>query len=174
MAHLMYRHWYATFKDAAIPRRLSFLSILAGLVLLTACGIPPQAAEQEAPRAVNVVAMLERSGGLADTTASLWVGADGEATLTSAGDTGDETGRPPFVQLSPDEVTALQQAVTSAEWQQLEERYGQPTPDGFTYTIIAGDKEVTTYDGAPNPPILDTVLRQLQAIWQRAETEGQP
>ncbi len=144
------------------------LGVLVSLVLLTACGIAgPRTRVEESPQVTEILAMLERSGGLTGPTESLWVGVDGSVTLQS--DAEDDTTPPQMISISQAELAALRSAVHSAEWQQLEQRYGQPTPDGFTYTIIAGDKQVTTYDDAPNPPILDQVLQQLNTIWQRAK-----
>ncbi len=149
-------------------RRLCLLGSVASLVMLTGCGIAaPRTTEEESPQVTDIVAMLERSGGLAGTTESVWVGEDGSVTFHSDAD--DDITPPKLIQISQAELAALRRAVNSAEWQQLEERYGQPTPDAFTYTIIAGDKQVTTYDDAPNPPILDNVLQQLNTIWQRAK-----
>lgn len=140
--------------------RMQLLVLLICVVLLAACGAvrSPTGQVQD----TEIVAQMTRSGGLEGRTERLVVAQDGTVMLFS------ENSIEPLqsIHVPQAEVEALESAFASPEWQQLEKSYGQQTPDAFAYTITSGDKQVTTYDGASNPPILDQVLQQMNNLWQ--------
>lgn len=113
------------------------------------------------------VATLTRSGGMQGKMETLVVGGDGRLQLLKGDINGQvvKTAQAPQAQLD-----SLVAAFASREWQQLTPQYGHQVPDGFAYTISGGNKQIAAYDGAQNPPVLDTVLNQLNALWQVAQS----
>ncbi len=125
------------------------------VVMLTACG---SGGEGGAGTAANdIIVTYTRSGGFTGGTDKLTVHADGALTLTT--DTRTKTAR-----AEEAKVRALQQTLANAEWSNLEASYGKQVPDGYAYTIVAGDKTVQTYDGATNPAVLDQVIQDLNGL----------
>lgn len=109
------------------------------------------------------IGALTRSGGIQGKTETLVVGADGTLQLRN----GDINGQVVKTAQAPQaQVDSLSAVFASSEWQQLAPKHGRQLPDGFAYTVSAGNKQVQTYDGAQNPPLLDTVLNQFNALWQ--------
>lgn len=70
---------------------------------------------------------------------------------------------------TPEQFTTLQQAVTSPEWQALDEDYGQPATDGITYDIHCGGTQLMVHPDAERPAIVNDVIQQLEVLWQQAE-----
>jgi hypothetical protein len=56
---------------------------------------------------------------------------------------------PRTTQASPAQLDALQQAVASAESQQVNEEYGAGTPDQGTQHVVCGAKGIDVYAGVP-------------------------
>ena len=111
-----------------------------------------------------------RSGGIAGRTETLVV--DGSGTLALLN--GDASGQVVSTSQAPQaELDALKAELASAEWQQLAAgKIGQQPADGFAYTVLTGGKQVETYDGVTNPPVLERVLGHLSALWQAAQSGG--
>ncbi len=161
--------------------RLAFVGGI--LALLASCGAatsglsaPPGSAAQgdadhgssdHAGGNAGPIGTLTRSGGIQGKTETLVVGGDGTLRLLDGATSGQvvKTARAPQAQLD-----SLAAAFVSREWQELDAEYGRQVPDGFAYTISGGNKQVVTYDGAQNPPLLDTVLNQLNGLWQLAQS----
>lgn len=166
-----------------MPRLLRLVFVGSILALLPGCGAAPSRSSVPSATAANgdaddggrdhagadprPIGTLTRSGGIQGTTETLVVGGDGTLQLLNGATNGQvvKTARAPQAQL--DSLTAT---FVSKEWQQLDAEYGRQVPDGFAYTISGGNKQVVTYDGAQNPPLLDTVLGQLNGLWQLAQS----
>lgn len=115
----------------------------------------------------GTVASFTRSGGMQGKTQTLVVNGDGTLQLLN----GDEAGQVfKTAQADSVQIDALRSLLASQEWQELQGKYGRQVPDGFAYTVSANGKQVLTYDGATNPPALENVLTQLNALWQTAQT----
>jgi|GEM_PF-5665646 len=141
--------------------RIRFGTWLLVATLLGACsGV---SATSDAP-AANVLVRMTRSGGLQGTTDALTVHDDGSLTLSDAAGNARAS-----AQASAAQLQQLQVLLASTEWQQLESSYGSQLPDAYMYTINAGDKNVTTFDGATRPPILDDVLTLLMGLLQQVQ-----
>ena len=127
--------------------------------------MPPAENEAETPNVPlsSEVAVLTRSGGLMGLNEVLTVEADGDLML-------DHEGQVKTGQADESVVQALRDTFISPEWKALAPKYGRQFPDAFAYTIEAGGKTVTTYDGAENPEPLAAVLRQLLDLLQAAES----
>jgi hypothetical protein len=151
---------YAYRKKRTMVYRMQLLILLISVVMLAACGTvsPPTTEGQD----TEIVAQMTRSGGLQGRTERLAVARDGIVMFFNE----NRTEPLQTIQVPQAQVEALESAFASREWQQLETSYGEQTPDAFAYTIIGGGKQVTTYDGATNPPILDKVLQQMNDLWQ--------
>lgn len=109
----------------------------------------------------QMIAVFSRSGGIAGRTQTVMVQRDGTIAIRN-GDAGA-----PMIQTAqadPAAIATLEAAINSDAWQQLDAQYGRQVPDGFAYTINAGGKQVQTFDGATNPPILDSVIEQMSAL----------
>ncbi len=117
-------------------------------------------ATPEAPLS-SKVAVLTRSGGFIGLHEVLTVQSDGQVVL-------DREGQVKTGQIEKGIIEALQKSFNSPEWNALEPKYGRQFPDAFAYTIEAGGKTVTTYDGAQNPEPLAAVLDQLLDLLQAA------
>lgn len=76
---------------------------------------------------------------------------------------------PRTTQASPAQLDALQQAIASAEWQQLDEEYGVATPDQATQHVVCGGKGIDVHPGAEQPAVLIDVMQQLEALQQQAQ-----
>lgn len=118
-------------------------------------------------QSLDLIAALTRSGGLQGRTQTLLVQQDGTLALLNGapGSAVFKTGTASAAQLQ-----ALQALLASDDWQQLDDSYGRQVPDGFMYSVTGGGKQVTTYDGAQNPPALENVLGKLGELWQAAQT----
>ncbi len=125
--------------------------------------MPPAEHEAGTPEVPlsSEVAVLTRSGGLMGLNEVLTVEADGGLVL-------DREGQIMTGQADESVVKALWDTFNSAEWNALAPKYGRQFPDAFAYTVEAGGKTVTTYDGAENPEPLAAVLDQLLALLQSA------
>jgi hypothetical protein len=120
-----------------------------------------------AGQANDLIGSLTRSGGITGDTQILVVLGDGTLQLLN----GDLNGQVfKTAQASQAQVDDLKAAFASRDWLELEAKYGQQVPDGFAYTVMSGNKQVVTYDGAQNPHGLDVVLAQLSGLWQVAQT----
>ncbi|HSH80710.1 MAG TPA: hypothetical protein VLA19_19455 [Herpetosiphonaceae bacterium] len=129
----------------------------------TSEAMPPaehEAGTPEVPLSPEV-AVLTRSGGLMGLNEVLTVEADGGLVL-------DREGQVKTGQADESVVQALRDTFNSPEWKALAPKYGRQFPDAFAYTVEAGGKTVTTYDGAENPEPLAAVLDQLLALLQSA------
>lgn len=173
--------------------RLFRFGILSALLLLmAACGSTPTGSDetgsspapatatvdiqtQTSPPAMTETATtddagtamvtLTRSGGIAGINETLVVQRDGALQVIEGGIGGQVTkeGR-----ATPEQIQKLEAALQAEGWQQLDASYGRQVPDGFAYTVVAGSKTVQTYDGAQNPPALESVLSLLDELWQQA------
>lgn len=114
-----------------------------------------------AGRAEEELVRVTRSGGLAGETATMTVAADGSVRFEFGGDDRGALSHG----LPPEQLMRVRTLVESPKWRALEERYGEPSPDGFAYTVEAGGKKVTTYDGAQRPPPVRRLLAQLAPYW---------
>jgi hypothetical protein len=142
--------------------------VIFALVMITACGaVEPDGSPGGANGSGNnddvttspkIVAEQTRSGGFAGIEEQLTVYADGTLELERRGSTQTAQGDAAAIQ-------ALRATVSSAEWSQLDSEYGKPVPDGYTYTVEAGGKTVTTYDGADFPEPLATAMQQLDELY---------
>lgn len=112
-----------------------------------------------------VILRVTRSGGIAGRTTELTVRPDGAVEV--GGRRGTSGGRLEAA-LPPEAVTAVRALVGSAAWRRLDESYGRPVPDGFIYTVEAGGKTVTAYQGAELPEVLDNVLAAVASLWREA------
>ncbi len=112
-------------------------------------------AKQRASRASLCV--VTTSGGAAGEATWLTVTQSGEVrysdglteTNGSFTNTNDDQ-LPRTTQASPAQLDALQQAVASAESQQVNEEYGAGTPDQGTQHVVCGAKGIDVYAGVPN------------------------
>ncbi|HEY0602963.1 MAG TPA: hypothetical protein VGD58_08625 [Herpetosiphonaceae bacterium] len=167
--------------------RLGILSVL--LLLMAACGSTPTGSDEtgSSPAPVTVtadsqtqtsppamtetattgapLATLRQSGGIAGINETLVVQSDGVLQVIEGEIGGQVTkeGR-----ATPEQIQKLEAALQAEGWQQLDASYGRQVPDGFAYTVVAGAKTVQTYDGAQNPPALESVLSLLNELWQQA------
>lgn len=118
-------------------------------------------------QSLDLIAALTRSGGLQGRTQTLLVQQDGTLALLNGapGSAVFKTGKASAAQLQE-----LQALLSSDAWQQLDDSFGAQVPDGFMYSVTGGGKQITTYDGAQNPPALENVLAQLGELWQVAQT----
>jgi hypothetical protein len=136
-------------------------TLLLALILLASCGAA--GAQNGTPTAADggdqVVAIWTRSGGFAGTHDVMTVYADGRVTLEQG--QGSHEG-----QADATVVERLRQTFQSAEWKELEPRYGEQFPDAFQYTIESQGQTVQTFDGASNPPVLQDLLEQFNTIYQ--------
>jgi hypothetical protein len=105
---------------------------------------------------------VDRTGGLAGKAEHYSVGEDGEVKVVI---NEELVGT---MQATPEQLAALQRAVTSDAWQQLGEEYGQPVPDGFTYDIHCGGTQLVVHDGAERPALVNNVIQQLDMLRQQA------
>ncbi len=80
----------------------------------------------------------------------------------------DREGQVRSAQVDEATLKTLQDMFNSPAWNALEPKYGRQFPDAFAYTIEAGGKRVTTYDGAENPEPLASALQQLLDLLQGA------
>lgn len=141
------------------------------MALLASCGAADQAAtgnnatQSNAAARDQIVASFTRSGGLQGKTETLVIAGDGTLTIREGDPNGSisKTAKAP-----PAQIESLRATFASRDWQQLAASYGRQVPDGYAYTIRAGNKNITTYDGAQNPPILDNILSQMNKLWQIA------
>ncbi len=122
------------------------------------------AATTEAPLS-SKIAVLTRSGGIMGLHEVLTVQADGRLVLEREGQV--MTG-----QAETASVEALENRINSPAWNALAPKYGRQFPDAFAYTIEAGGKSVTTYDGAQNPEPLASVLQHLLDLLQATGAGG--
>lgn len=125
---------------------------------------PEAAATTPVPAATvdnEIVAVWTRSGGFAGLTDTLTIYADGR--LVTEGDSGSHT-----VQGDTAAVDTLHETVAGSEWQDLNDTYGEQFPDAFAYTIKAGGKTVTTYDGIETPELLTQVMQQINVLFTAA------
>lgn len=139
-------------------RRSIHIALIMLMSVLAACGRSSAPVDGAQDRPYEIASLL-RSGGLQGDTALVRVYSDGTMVYGRSGGSPLMTSRIP-----PEQFEALQAALGTAEWQSLDDRYGGPVPDGYTYTIIAGGKWVETYDGVANPPALAQVLDQLNQL----------
>jgi hypothetical protein len=109
----------------------------------------------------DVVAVWTRSGGIAGLTDKITIYADGR--LVTEGDSGSHT-----VQGDAAAVQALHEIVVGSDWQGLDDKYGEQFPDAFAYTIEAGGKTITTYDGIETPAVLSQVMQQINQLFTAA------
>lgn len=146
-------------------RKCLLLTVLLGL--LVGCANAPagsaEASSGSTPAQADPLVTLLRSGGLAGETQTLAVQRDGTLTLTINGTI--RTAR-----ANADELRPLVQALTGADWNQLDASYGRPVPDGYLYTIAGNGKQIQTYDGAERPAALESVLQQLTTLAERVRT----
>lgn len=128
---------------------------------------PTTSGGKDQTQSLDLIAALTRSGGLQGRTQTLLVQQDGTLALLNGapGSAVFKTGTASAAQLQ-----ALQALLASDDWQQLDDSYGRQVPDGFMYSVTGGGKQVTTYDGAQNPPALENVLGKLGELWQAAQT----
>jgi hypothetical protein len=117
--------------------------------------------EWSADRAEDEIVRVTRSGGLAGLATTMTVAADGTVRFELEGDERGDLSHG----LPPDQVARVRALVDSPKWRALDDRYGEPMPDGFAYTIEAGGKTVTTYDGAQSPPPVRRLLAELAPYW---------
>ena len=149
--------------EVAVPSQSTDAAGEPGGVSATASASSPPADAGESGELI----LFTRSGGMQGKTEMLVVNSDGSLQLRD----GDRTEQVVKTAQAPTgQVEALRSLLASQEWQQLEAKYGRQVPDGFAYTLRANSKEVATFDGAQNPPVLDSVLAQLNALWRAAQT----
>lgn len=115
----------------------------------------------------NVVGSLTRSGGIAGRVQTVMVMDDGTVNLINGEANGAvfKTGKATDAQLQ-----SLKATCAGNDWQQLQSSYGKQVPDGFAYTLECNGKQITTYDGAQNPPALEQVLSQMSQMFQVVQT----
>lgn len=120
-------------------------------------------------QSLDLLASLTRSGGLLGQTETLLVRQDGTVALLNGEQPGSvfKTG-----QASPAQLQTLRALLESDAWQQLDPTIGRQVPDGFRYSVTGGGVQVTTYDGAQNPAVLESVLAELNELWQIVERGG--
>jgi hypothetical protein len=129
----------------------------------------PAAGATETPLAlaegVFPIAVMTRSGGMQGKTETMVVLSNGLLRLIDGGIDGQ-----PFkeARARADQINKLDAAVQTEGWQQLKPTYGEQVPDGYSYKIVANFNDITTYDGAQKPPLLEDVLGQLNELWQQA------
>ena len=120
-------------------------------------------AQQPSNNAAEALVTLSRSGGIAGVSEIMTVYADGR--LEFSGDVAQTA-----AQATPSELATLRQLLASPEFAALDARYAAMGADLFIYEIsLPGSrKTVVTMDGAPNPPVLEQVLAELQQLMQRS------
>ncbi len=121
-----------------------------------------QGSATDAPSRDSLVS-ITRSGGFAGMVMTLVARPDGTVQLIN----GDEAAGDVLttLRLEKPQVEQIRAAVESPQWQSLESQYGKPAPDRYQYTVSAGGKQVTVYEGATMPQPLQEVLRSLGAFW---------
>lgn len=135
-----------------------------GRQLETATSSPDQQMTSSPVQAGDVVAVWSRSGGLAGRQETMIVYANGNLEI-------ERDGSQINARTDMATIKALQQTFGSGDWKGLEARYGRQNPDAFQYTVQAGGKSVTTFDGAPNPPLLERILQDLSRLSDSAGTQ---
>ena len=140
--------------------------VALALVLLTACGAT--GTDQGSTTSASsdpIIASFTRSGGLQGKTETLVIARDGTLTIREGDPNGpiSKTAKAP-----PAQLDSLRATFASRDWRQLAASYGRQVPDGYAYTIRAGNKTITAYDGAQNPPTLDNIFSQMNKLWQLA------
>lgn len=162
-------------------RTITSLTLLALLALLAACGTaapasaPTSPAAQEQPSQAppsgattaaqpddqGALITLQKSGGIAGTTQTLTVHADGSAAISGAGVA--KSGQ--VAQANLDRLRAL---IDSPEVAALNARYSAPGADQITYRLTisqgGGQRTIVTMDGASHPPALDQLLAELSQV----------
>jgi hypothetical protein len=141
---------------------LRWAGVLIGLVL-TACGGSQIGSTSDPQR--QMVGSLTRSGGLAGRSETLTIYADNTVRVTQGEGQGAVVAE---ASVPAAQVQSLQAVFASNDWQSLDAEYGQQVPDGYAYTISGGGKQVRTYDGATLPPVLASILEQMNALWPPA------
>lgn len=132
-------------------------------------GTPESGARDDQGQSLDLIAALTRSGGFQGQTETLLVRQDGTVALMNGEQMGAvfKTGKASAAQLQ-----TLRALLESDAWQGLDATIGRQVPDGFSYTITGGGLRVTTYDGAQNPAVLESVLAELNELWQAVERGG--
>lgn len=130
---------------------------------------PAKGTNGDQGQSLDLIAALTRSGGLQGQTETLLVRQDGTVALLNGEQPGAvfKTGKASAAQLQ-----TLRALLESDAWQQLDATFGRQVPDGFSYSVTGGGLRVMTYDGAQNPPVLESVLAELNELWQAVERGG--
>jgi len=146
--------------------RVGLLFVLVALVLMSCARNEPgqnpaSPAVSEVTSPSNVLLEFGRQGGLKGADDHLVVNRDGTFTLTRRNQP-DVSG-----QLTPDQLTALQQALTASNFKSIPHvNKGGAIADGYTYRIVYDGYEVLAEDGGI-PPALKTVVETLNALLSR-------
>ena len=130
---------------------------------------PESGARGDQGQSLDLIAALTRSGGFQGQTETLLVRQDGTVALMN----GEQMGAPfKTGKASAAQLQTLRALLESDAWQGLDATVGRQVPDGFSYTVTGGGVRVTTYDGAQNPAVLESVLAELNELWQVVERGG--
>lgn len=168
-------------------RALRWMTLAACGVVVAGCGVlnPVNAQRvvrvettQSSGRAEPSLCTVSTSGDPTGQSSWLTIRQSGEVNftdgLTEMSDgsfTGDNNQLLHTTQATPEQFAALNEAVTSAEWQQLDEEYGAATPDQVPQHVVCGGKGIDVHAGAEQPAVLSDVMQQLGALQQQAQDQ---
>lgn len=112
----------------------------------------------------EVVATRKVSGGFIGTNNTLTVRADGTLRFSDLRFNRTETRKVPRARVRP-----LQDALEGSEWQEVDQFYSQPVPDGFEIVVEGGGRRSgmasPSAEPVTIPPVLEKVLGHLNDLW---------
>jgi hypothetical protein len=116
----------------------------------------------QAPATTGTLVTFTREGGIAAFNDTLVVGEDGSLSLT------DKNGKVKKGSAPAADVARLKGLLNSAAFKALPALSTSKGADQMTYTVrVPGVGTVSTMDGVSNPPVLDQVLHEMQALMDR-------
>ncbi len=149
-------------------RGIRWVTMICIIPILAGCGLPVVRTQSsvEIQQAKVLLCYVDRTGDKPSVVEHLSVDEDGEVRAVDIAN--NEGHAPRMMTATPEQFASLQQAVTSSEWQALDEEYGSAA-DGITYDIHCGGTQLLVHADAERPVVVNNVIQQLETFWQQAE-----